>query len=187
METYSKIAMLDSLVVLIDSREQPTPKAKKRYEAFGFPYQRSTLSYGDYAYNCILPNGEWLYDTSKTVAAKCVLERKMDLDELAQCLTRYRDRFEREFKRAKEHNARIFLLVENATWENLLNGKYRTKVRPAAFYGSLISWIIRYDLQLIFCKEEISGQMIREFLYRDLRERIEKGEFDEAGGDQGKV
>ena len=184
METYDKIAMLDSMVIMCDSREQPTARAKKRYEAFGFPYRRATLSYGDYAYNAKLPNGEWLFDPSKTIAATCVIERKMNLDELASCFTHSRDRFEREFKRAKDHGARVLLLVENASWENLLAGKYRSKMNPNSFYGSLVSWIIRYDIQIIFCKEELSGRMIREFLYKDLRNRIERGEFDGCGADK---
>lgn len=181
METFDKIETLESMVVLVDSREQPTTRAKKRYESFGFPYRRVTLSYGDYAYNCKLPNGKWLYDPDKTIKAKCIVERKMNLDELASCLTHSRARFEREFERAKENGARVFLLVENASWENLLAGKYRSKMNPSSFYGSLVTWIVRYDIQLIFCKEELSGRMIREFLYKDLRERIEKGEFDEMG------
>ena len=184
METFDKLEMLDSMVIYVDSREQPNDRAKKRYESFGFPYERKTLSFGDYSYNAKLPNGNWLFDPSKTVSGFCVIERKMSLDELANCLTHSRDRFEREFKRAKENNSRILLLVENASWENLLTGKYRSKFRPAAFYGSLVAWIIRYDIQVIFCKQELSGRMIREFLYRDLKERIERGEFDETRGYQ---
>ena len=184
METFNKIEMLESMVVLVDSREQPTDRSKKRYESFGFPYERTTLSYGDYSYNAKLPNGKWLFDTSETVKGLCIVERKMNLDELANCLTHTRDRFEREFQRAKENNSRILLLVENASWENLLAGRYRCKFRPAAFFGSLTSWIVRYDLQVIFCKQELSGKMISEFLYRDLRNRIERGEFDEIGRDQ---
>lgn len=184
METFDRIEMLESMVVLIDNREQPTEKARKRYEAFGFPYKRVTLSYGDYSYNAQLPDGTWLFDDRKTVKPLCIIERKMSLDELAACFTHSRDRFEREFKRAKENNSRILLLVENASWENLLAGRYRSKFKPAAFFGSLTAWIIRYDIQLVFCKEELSGRIIREFLYRDLRERIERGEFDEGRGNK---
>lgn len=182
METFDKIEMLESMVILVDSREQPTDRAKKRYEAFGFPYKRATLSYGDYAYNAKLPNGKWLLDDTTAVKAPCVIERKMHLDELASCFTHSRKRFEREFEKAKDNNARVFLLVENASWENLLSGRYRSKVNPNAFYGSLVSWIVRYDIQPIFCKEELSGRMIREFLYKDLRNRIERGEFDDMLG-----
>ena len=180
MQPFEEIEMLNSMSVIYDSREQSTLKAKKRYESFGVPYSRAKLEYGDYTYNALLPSGKHLFDTDKKINPYVTIERKESLDELASCLTHSRDRFEREFKRAKEHNARIFLLVENATWENLLNGKYRSKFNSKAFFASLCAWIVRYDLQLVFCKEDTSGKIIKELLYRDLKERIERGEFDEC-------
>lgn len=179
MQPFDEKEMLESIVIYCDTREQPTARSKKRYESFGAPYERKTLSYGDYTYNAKLPNGKWLHNENETVSGYAVCERKMSLDELASCLTHSRDRFEREFQRAKEHNARVFLLVENATWENLLNGMYRSKFNSNAFFSSLCAWLVRYDLQLVFCKEETSGKIIKELLYRDLKERIERGEFDE--------
>jgi len=183
MQTFDKIQMLESMVILTDSREKPTKKADKRYESFMFPHRRATLSYGDYTYNAQLPSGKWLYDESETVKGSAVIERKQNLDELAMCFTSQRERFEREFQRAADNKANIFLLVENASWEHLFNHKYRSKFHPSAFFGSITSWVIRYDIKLIFCKEEYSGRLIREFLYRDLRHRIEQGEFDEPGTD----
>lgn len=178
MDIFEQDAMLQSMQILVDTREQNTERARKRYSTFGVPYSRATLSYGDYCYNAQLPNGEWLFKEGEIVAAPIAIERKMNLDELAMCFTRERDRFEREFQRAKANNARIFLLIENATWENLLNGRYRSRYNQNAFLASLAAWIIRYDLQLIFCKEETSGRLIKEFLYRDLKERIGRGEYD---------
>ena len=179
MQPFEEKEMLESMVVLTDTREQTTDRAKKRYESFGIPYEKRTLSYGDYTYNAKLPNGKWLFEGEGTIKGYAVCERKMNLDELASCLTHSRDRFEREFQRAKENHARIFLLVENATWENLLNGKYRSKFNSKAFFTSLCAWLVRYDLQIVFCKEETSGKIIKELLYRDLKERISRGEFDE--------
>lgn len=177
MEVFEQKNVLDSMEILIDTREQPSKRAERRYESFGVPYERATLSYGDYCYNAVLPSGEPLYDRNRTLTPLCVVERKMNLDELAQCLTRSRERFKREFERAQEQGARIFLVVENASWENLLNGKYRTRMTPAAFEGSLMAWIVRYDLGLIFCKEETSGRLIKDLLYRDLKERLERGDL----------
>lgn len=179
METYAKIEMLESMKILVDRREQPTERSRRRYESFGMPYEYATLSYGDYTYNAKKPNGEWLFDESKTISAPVVVERKMNLDELASCFTHSRDRFKREFERAKEHNAKVYLLVEDATWENLLNGKYRSKFNAKAYLASLCSWIVRYDLCFINCKAESTGRIIKEFLYRDLLARIDKGEFDD--------
>jgi len=184
MNTYDKLAMLDSMKILVDSREQQTERSRKRYESFGVPYERATLSYGDYTYNAQLPNGEWLYKPGVTVAAPLVIERKMNLDELANCFTHSRKRFEREFQRAKDHNARVFLLCEDATWENLINGKYRSKFNSNAYLASLCAWIVRYDLCFINCKAESTGKIIKEFLYRDLSERIDRGEFDGPGSDK---
>lgn len=178
MDLFEQETMLQSMTILVDTREQNTERARRRYATFGAPYKRATLSYGDYCYNAQLPNGKWLYDEGQVVSAPIVIERKMNLDELAMCFTKDRNRFEREFQRAKANNARIFLLIENATWENLLNGKYRSRFNKNAFLASLAAWIIRYDLQLIFCKEETSGKLIKEFLYRDLKERIGRGEYD---------
>ena len=178
MDIFEQKKVLDSMVVLIDSREQPTKRAEERYKLFGSPYERATLSYGDYTYNATLPDGKPLFDTSSTVEPLISVERKMNLDELAQCFTRSRDRFQHEFERANSNNAKIFLLVENANWENLLNGKYRSRFNSKAFEASVLAWSIRYGLQLIFCKEETSGILIHDILYRDLKERLERGDFD---------
>lgn len=178
MTPIEELEMLESLTILVDTREQPTERAKKRYQGFGVPYKRAHLNYGDYTFNAKLPSGKWLYEEGQIVSAPIVIERKMNLDELAMCFTRERDRFEREFQRAKTNNARVFLLVENSTWENLINGKYRSQYNAKAYLASLCAWIVRYDLQLIFCKEETSGKLIKEFLYRELKERIGRGEYD---------
>lgn len=178
MDIFEQKSVLDTFSILIDTREQPTERAKKRYESFGVPYQRATLSYGDYAYNAVLPDGSTIYNISDTIKPKCVVERKMNLDELAGCYTRSRQRFQREFERAQENDCRIYLICENANWENLLNGKYRSKLHPNSFMASEIAWMVRYNMNVIFCKEETSGKLIKEILYRDLKERLERGEFD---------
>lgn len=178
MDIFDTSDLLATFEVIVDTREQPTPRAKKRYESFGVGYSRSTLSYGDYCGNITLPGGSKLYDTSKTIKAKCVVERKMNLDELAGCFTRGRDRFKHEFERAAENDCRVFLLCEDGSIEKILRHDYRSKFNPKSFIASIIAWNIRYNMQLIFCSQMTSGMMIKEILYRDMKNRIEKGEFD---------
>ena len=177
MDIFDQKEVLRSFRIVVDSREQPTARSRRRYETFGVPYRRGTLSYGDYTYDATLPDGSTILDAEKTAEPLCAVERKMNLDELAQCFTRGRKRFQKEFERAKDHGCRITLLVENANWENLYNGKYRTKFNAAAFVGSVHAWANRYGMNLIFCKEETSGKIIKDILYRDLKERLERGEF----------
>ena len=180
MDIFDQKKVLESMVIYIYSREQPTKRAFRRYETFGCPYKNKIpMWFGDYTYNATLPDGsEIIPDHSEKVVGKCVIERKMDLDELAMCFGRGRDRFQREFQKSIDHHSRFILLVENATWEKLILGKYKSKMHPKAFFSSLTSWMIRYNTAVIFCKEETSGKIIRELLYRDLKERLERGEFD---------
>ena len=96
---FDESQILESMEILVDTREQSTPKSRQRYRSFGVPYHRATLAYGDYTANYVLPDGRKLYDDSKTISPICIVERKMSLDELAQCFTHSRERFEREFKR----------------------------------------------------------------------------------------
>lgn len=99
---------LRSMVVLVDTREQDTKRARERYSRFPCDYVRQALNYGDYAYNFVLPDGSRFLEYSiHEVSAPVVVERKMNLDELAGCFTRSRKRFEAEFQRAKENGARI--------------------------------------------------------------------------------
>lgn len=182
MSPFEQREILESMVILCDSRECPTERARKRYEAFGVPYQtKAVLDYGDYTYNAKV-NGEWIHDTGGDGKARifplCAVERKKDLDELVQCFTRDRKRFEREMQRATDHGARLYLIVENASWEKLINGAYRSRMNPNSLLASIVAWWGRYNLHLIMCKEETTSRMIREVLFRDLKERIERGEFD---------
>ena len=177
MDIFEQKQVLDSFEILVDTREQDTERARDRYERMNVPVFRAKLNYGDYTYNATLPSGETLFDINNNVNPVCAVERKMSLDELAMCLGKDRKRFEREFDRAREAKARVILLCENASWENLMNGRYRSRLNPNAYLGSLTAWSVRYDFQIVFCKEETSGKLIREFLYRDLKERLERGEF----------
>ena len=171
-------AVLDSMVVLVDTREQDTERARRRYKQIGLPVYRRTLNFGDYAYSATLPDGFTILPKEGTIKPKfCVIERKMDLDELAQCLTRSRKRFEAEFQRAAAAGCRIYLLVEGGSWQDIIHGQYRTKVNPKAFLASITAWMVRYNAQVIFCSAKDSGSMIAEILKRDLKERLEKGEL----------
>jgi len=158
---------LRSMTVLVDTREQDTEQARKRYERFGVPWTRSKLDYGDYSACFDLPDG-MQYDLRNLV----VVERKMSLDELCGCYTHDRARFEREFERAREAGARVYLLIENASWEMAYNGKYRSRMNPQALIASMLAWMARYDCIILMCKAETSGRLIHDILYREAKERL---------------
>ena len=176
MDHFEVTEVLTTFQILVDNREQATPKAVERYKSFGVPYKRATLNYGDYC-GIITLNDSEIYDTTHSVKASCVIERKMSLDELAMCFTRGRDRFRREMERAASNGSTVYLLVENATYEGIIKHRYRSRFSPSAFLASLTAWTVRYNLRPIFCKADTSGQLIKEILYRDMKERLERGEY----------
>lgn len=154
---------LDGMVCLCDTREQPTARAKKRLASIGLPIERVALPFGDYSARC----------GALDLSGKVVIERKMDLDELAHCYCQDRPRFEREFLRAKDADAKIYLLIENASWEKAYSGLYRSKMRPESLVASITAWLARYRCQLIFCREETSGKLIHDILYREMKQALE--------------
>jgi ERCC4-type nuclease len=165
---------LKTMKIVIDTREQTTEQSKRRYADFGVPWERGKLDFGDYSAVFTLPDGS-KFDLRKTVA----VERKMSLDELCGCYTHDRARFEREFERAKAVNAKIVLLIEEASWEKAYNGKYRSKMQPQALVASMLAWLARYDCQIIMCRAELSGRIIHDVLYREAKERLENMEVIE--------
>ena len=170
--------VLESMTVLVDSREQDTDRARWRYASIGLPVERCTLDYGDYSYNATLPDGRRIYDLSERVRPAIAIERKMNLDELAECFGAGRERFEREFTRAKDANAQMWLMVEGGSWENIYDHKYRSRMTPASMAGSILAFCGRYDLRLVFCTERTTGRIIRGILERNLEDRLKAGDFD---------
>ena len=166
MNNFEVEAALRNIIILVDTRELPTKIFDRRMETVGYPYERFKLDCGDYSIKCTVDGREF------SLADQCVIERKFSLDELCMCFGHERKRFEREFERARSNGCRIYLLVEDASWEKILGHKYRSKFTPAALTASILAWMARYDLKLIFCSQLSTGLMIRNILYRELKERL---------------
>lgn len=167
-------SMLKNMVILVDTREQPNKKFNQRVESFGYPWERAKLDFGDYSCKTLDPDGNVI-----SLADYVVIERKMDGNELAACFGKERKRFEREFIRAKEVGAVIYLLVEEECWESLYSGqygkstKYRSKMDPRSLVASIHAWQARYRMNLQFCEEDTTGFLIADIMKYELRELLE--------------
>jgi len=166
---------LSAFEILVDTREQPTKLYYKRLKSMGVPLHRQKLNFGDYSARVTLSDG-----TKYSLNDNVCVERKMSLDELCACYCRDRKRFEREFERAKEAGARIYLLIENGNIDKAYKGDYRSQMSPNSLVASILAWLSRYDCQLLFCSSELSGRLIKDILYREMKERLRK-----FGGDKG--
>lgn len=170
MNPFEVSRALKNLTLIVDTREQDTDRLRRRIRQTGLSFVRQKLDFGDYSAKTTLDNG-----TEFDISGSVSIERKMNLDELCACYCKGRKRFTREFERAKSAGAKVYLLIENASWEKAYNGSYRSKMSPQALTASLFAWLARYNCQIIFCKEETSGKIIREILYREMKERLENG------------
>ena len=172
MNNFDLEKTLSTMVLVVDSREKPTAEAKKRWESFGVPYRIQTLKSGDYTSEFILPNGEIF-----SLENYALIERKLGLSEICGNFCQNRARFIREFERIKEAGAKVYIVIENGSWENVYNGKYRSQMHPNALIANLTAWMARYNAHIIFCKAETFPKLCREILYREAKEILKNGNW----------
>lgn len=100
------------------------------------------------------------------------IERKANWDELAGNITKERNRLEGEFFRAKAQGKKVFLLIENGTYADLLSGNYESNLNPNSFFSTLMAWQARFNLTIILCRKSESGKIIHGIGYYWVRERL---------------
>ena len=84
-----------------------------------------------------------------------------------------RRRFESEFLRAKANGIKVFLVIENSSWTDIWSHNYRSRLSPKALAGSLMSWQVKYNLTILFCRPQETGRLIYGTLYYWLKNRLD--------------
>jgi len=91
----------------------------------------------------------------------------MSLEELSGNFSQQRDRFEKEFIL---HKGKMYLLIENANYEDICNGNYKTEYNKKSYLGSLHSFANRYNINIMFMpNNQYSGLYIWATFYYHLR------------------
>lgn len=149
--------LLSSLVVLIDTREQENKHITDYFTKKKVSYISRKLDYGDYS--IMLPKNEPLgimrdwYFTDEIA-----IERKACLDELSNNLTKDRARFESELIRAR--NCQLLLMIENCSYVDIVEHKYRAKYEPKSFIATLSTYTARFNLNVNFIAKKAAGNFI---------------------------
>lgn len=138
----------------------------KYFDKAKIPYMTRKLDTGDYSAQL----------DGQTFERDVVVERKHNLDEICGNFTADRERFEREFIRAKAYGTKVFLIIENATWTDVFLGNYRSKIQPKSLIASLLSWMVRFNITVLFCKPEETGKIIYGIFHYYARETLLYGE-----------
>lgn len=169
-------AILKQMGILADTREQKWEHIRWALDNAGCPVERGKLGQGDYT--AFVPmnafpgfqNVPGFYSLQDEV----VIERKANLDEIAGNFTTGRERFEREFIRAKARDIKVHLLIENASWADIFSHNYHSQLNPKSLEGSLRSWQAKYNVSIEFCRPEESARTIYNILHYWLKAKLEE-------------
>lgn len=158
---------LSTMVVLYDTREQDTPRRRARLAQIEqyCPTARALLNYGDYSARVTI-DGE-------PKQLPVAIERKMNLDELCQCFTSARKRFTREFERMRQQSGKMYLLIENANWDDVYQHRYRSQMTANSLIASIDTWAARYGCPVVMCGERLTGKRIYHILHYEAREWLQ--------------
>jgi len=165
-ETELKKLIKKNLMVIIDTREQENKHITDYFDKENIMYIHQKMESGDYSF--FLPAIPQLeISTNRYFDKKIIIERKANLEELSNNLTHKREQFLNEFDRAKDCDK--YLLIEKGSFEDIWNQKFNTKINKKAFYSSLISLQIKYNLKINFVTKEVAGMSIYAFCYHYLK------------------
>lgn len=171
MRSYEIDSVMKSMKIIVDTREKKNSHIISTLDARRCPYSAHKLDYGDYT--CT-------YDTSEKsgilFADKVVIERKANLDELAGNITKERARFDREFQRAGAAGAKVFLMVEGGSYDDIRRHFYRSQMPPNAYLNTLFSWQQKYNITISFVSREFAGDYIYGTLFMALKNYLLHGE-----------
>ena len=136
--------------ILIDSRE------KLPYE-FTIPNRTATMATGDYS----------IAGAENLVA----IERKT-VDDLVACLSRHRERFQKELHRGRA--LQYFALIIESSLADLIRGNYTSKMSPEAAVQSLLAFSVRYGLPVFFAENRKLGAHLTASLLQKFAREMEK-------------
>lgn len=161
--------LLQSMVVIIDTREQKNDHIIHYFDTKQASYKVKKLDHGDYG--VILPASPDL-GIQRDLHFDIAVERKNSIDELAASI-KDRNRFENEFYRARKSH--FTLMVEDANgYEDIVLHRYRSQYNPLSLLGSLKSFEARYGFSTAFIKRELAGNFIYHHLYYFVRNAIKE-------------
>jgi len=164
--------LLRSLVILVDTREQENGHITSYFDKQKIIYISRKLDFGDYS--LMLPASPALGIVRDIYfAGGIAIERKASLEELSGNLTQDRARFESELIRGSK--AKLLLLIENASYADIVGHKYRTQYEPKAFLAALKTYEARYGLGINFIPAVCAGNFIYHTFYYYLREYLKTG------------
>lgn len=166
-----KEEIVNSITILVDSKEK---EGKNNhildwFDKKGIPYKKKSLKCGDYSF--FIPANENLGILKPLYFDQnIVIERKKDLEEISNNLSKERSRIEKEFALAPKTKV---LLIENASYSDIVEGNYNTQYSKKSFLATLQTFWFRYNIPIFFMPEnKYSGLFIKQYFEYYLKEYL---------------
>jgi ERCC4-type nuclease len=167
-------AILKSMVILCDTREQRNEHILQAFDAMPIKHTPQALTTGDYT--VMLPAlPDFGIMRPLYFDHDIIIERKGSLEELSSNLTKDRERLKDEFTRAA--GVKTFFVIEGASLDDILSHRYQTDLSEKSFFASLLTFQQRYDLNTAFISKSRAGALIYSILYYHVRNYLIKGEI----------
>jgi len=164
------------ILILVDSREKENTHIIDYFNKNNISWSNTKFDHGDYSYTLKNPPKIEFAQEIKTIQpnwnfSDFLIERKSSLGELSTNFSKDRDRFQYELEQIHIRGVRLTLLVEHpSVLQALLDNDYDSDLSKEAFLGSLFSFINRYNINLIGCKKQNTGQIIYGLAKSHLKE-----------------
>ena len=158
--------IIKSMVILIDTREKKNDHIISYLDKAKIMYKNKALPYGDYSF--LIPENQDLSIPRDIVFYNdIVIERKGSLEELSGNLTKERDRLEKEFALSPQNKV---LIIENGSYDDIVNGNYKTEYNNKSYWASLHSLWHKYNMPIFFLPDNrYTGFFIRGYFTYYLR------------------
>ncbi|WP_346929192.1 ERCC4 domain-containing protein [Clostridium sp.] len=163
--------LLKSIVILIDTREQQNEHILEYLDKQKIKHEKMKLNHGDYSF--YIPKNIELGIVRDLYFKDIVsIERKGSLEELSGNFTVGRANIEEEFTRK---NGKMYLMIENANYEDIVKHNYNTQYEPKSFIATLKTYEARYNINTSFVSKVGAGNYIYYTFRYYLREYLKRG------------
>lgn len=157
--------LLSQMVVLVDSRENENRHITDYFNQHSVAYRVKAMECFDYSCE-IKANPELGLPFDISLENLIGIERKgsggSGISELCGNFTTNRNQFEEKWEKAKATTEDLYLVIENGSWDDIRNHRYKSDFGEKAFYNSLISWRTKYGFQIDFVNsDDVANHIIK--------------------------
>jgi len=169
-------AILQNIVILVDSRENQWQGIERYFQSKNIPYLVQKLDYGDYSC-CIRACPEFGVAKDIDFSDLISVERKNSINEISSNISKERERFERELERGKK--SRFILMIEESQgYEKIINHQYDTQMSEKSFLATLFTFGHRYNVDINFIEKKYAGLFIYHQLFYFVRNYLKGGDLN---------